>query len=348
MTRTIKIANRSTLIKHDDFVAGVQAIAAKVVGELATIWPQAQGVTLIPTDGGYIGDEIIWLVDDEKGAQFLGEHMLTSLMVPVGLVLVKPSLNVPGGWVMTLDHEVNEQIIDPYINLGAWAPWKNQAAFVALEINDPVEDDSYDGLGGAKLSNYVYPHWFMAGSQGPYDRLGKLSAPLTLGAGGYVSYFSGGQWHQSYGRIYSGHSHAHSRRHRRVAKAVVQKNPLDVGFAISQDLAYIRSKVDSLSRVVGKLKAGEDLTMKTLDEVLAAVKEEGTQQGSLITLTSGIKAQLDAVLAGQLPPAAQAKVDAIFAQVDADKAKVVDAINANTPAATPAPVPDAPPPAQKN
>ncbi len=76
---------------------------------------------------------------------------------------------------------------------------------------------------------------------------------------------------------------------------------------------------------------------QTLDDVLADVTDEKTQIDSLAALTTGLKAQLDAVLAGALTPAQQAKVDAIFTAVDANKAAVVTAINANTPAATPAP-----------
>src|SRR5690349_12926923 len=73
--------------------------------------------------------------------------------------------------------------------------------------------------------------------------------------------------------------------------------------------------------------------MKTLDEVLQAVNEESTVDDSIIVLLTGIKAQLDSVLAGNLTPDQQAKVDAIFAAADANKAKVAAAIAANTPAA---------------
>lgn len=76
-----------------------------------------------------------------------------------------------------------------------------------------------------------------------------------------------------------------------------------------------------------------DEVQKSLDDVLADVADESTQIDGLSTLTSGIKAQLDAVLAGSLTPAQQAKVNAIFDAVEANKHKVVDAINANTPAA---------------
>lgn len=71
----------------------------------------------------------------------------------------------------------------------------------------------------------------------------------------------------------------------------------------------------------------------TLDDVLKDVNDESTLDDSIITLLQGIKAQLDSVLAGGLTPAQQAKVDAIFSGLEANKAKVAAAITANTPAA---------------
>lgn len=86
-----------------------------------------------------------------------------------------------------------------------------------------------------------------------------------------------------------------------------------------------------------EIKILEIKEMATLDQIVSDVAEESTQIDGLSTLTAGLKAQLDAVLAGALTPAQQAQVDAIFSAVEANKAKVVAAINANTPAATPPP-----------
>lgn len=74
----------------------------------------------------------------------------------------------------------------------------------------------------------------------------------------------------------------------------------------------------------------------TLDQVLQDVTDESTLDDSIIALLTGIKAQLDAVIAGGLPAATQAKVDQIFAAAEANKSKVTAAITANTPA-VPAP-----------
>ena len=73
--------------------------------------------------------------------------------------------------------------------------------------------------------------------------------------------------------------------------------------------------------------------MATLDQVLESVTAEDAVDDSIIALLVGIKEQLDAVLDGNLTPAQQAKVDAIFDKVEASKKKVADAIVANTPSA---------------
>ncbi len=75
--------------------------------------------------------------------------------------------------------------------------------------------------------------------------------------------------------------------------------------------------------------------MTTLDDLLAKVAEEKTAEESLITLTQGLKAQLDAITSGSLTPAQQAQVDSIFAAVEANKTEVAAAVVANTPAAPP-------------
>lgn len=74
--------------------------------------------------------------------------------------------------------------------------------------------------------------------------------------------------------------------------------------------------------------------MATLDETLAAVTAEDNKVDSIIALVNGLKTQLaDALSGASLPPAVQAKVDAVFAQVTASAGKIDTAITANTPTA---------------
>jgi uncharacterized protein YoxC len=98
-------------------------------------------------------------------------------------------------------------------------------------------------------------------------------------------------------------------------------------------LDKIDTKLNKVLALLQGIKRQEKLIMATLDQVMADVQEESTVVDSLATLTAAIKAQLDAALANEVSPAAQAKVDAIFAAIEANKQKMADAILANTPAA---------------
>lgn len=70
---------------------------------------------------------------------------------------------------------------------------------------------------------------------------------------------------------------------------------------------------------------------RTVDEVLEAIAAADTVDDSLIVLTTDIKRRLDDALSGvTVPPAVQAKINAIFDTVEAGKAKVAAAVLANT------------------
>ena len=94
----------------------------------------------------------------------------------------------------------------------------------------------------------------------------------------------------------------------------------------------IETKLDSIL-------ANQEKIMSSLDDVLAATTKETTDIASLSTFVAGLQQQIADALAGvTLPPAVQAKVDAVFAAVNTNDAAVVAAMAANVPPA-PAPAP---------
>lgn len=97
-----------------------------------------------------------------------------------------------------------------------------------------------------------------------------------------------------------------------------------------------------LNRIERKI----DMADLTLDDILATSEAETTEIGSLIALTAGLKTQLDQALVGEpISPAGKAKMNKIFANLQAQKDAVAAAILANTPStAEPEPAP-APAPA---
>lgn len=93
-------------------------------------------------------------------------------------------------------------------------------------------------------------------------------------------------------------------------------------------------KLEQILQRLITIEEKENQIMATLDDVLADVTAEPTQIAGLKTLILGLAQQLADALAGvNLPPAVQAKVDAIFAGAEANKAAIADALNAGTPAA---------------
>lgn len=91
-------------------------------------------------------------------------------------------------------------------------------------------------------------------------------------------------------------------------------------------------RLDQILTIVKQLQTNTGAMMATLDEVLTLVTDEDTKLDSVIALIDGLKKQLDDVLAGTtLPPAVQAKVDAIFDGATKNAAKIVDALDTNVP-----------------
>lgn len=93
-----------------------------------------------------------------------------------------------------------------------------------------------------------------------------------------------------------------------------------------------------LNRKLDHILANQEKIMATLDDILADVTAESTDIAGISTLIAGLKQQLADALAGTtLPPATQAKVDAIFAQAEKNKADIAAALAANTAPTVPTP-----------
>jgi hypothetical protein len=84
----------------------------------------------------------------------------------------------------------------------------------------------------------------------------------------------------------------------------------------------------------------ENSIMSTLDDDLAAVTAESTRLDSIDTLITTLNQRIADALSGTtLPPAVQAKVDAVFAGLQANSAKIDTALNTNVPPPAPTPQP---------
>ncbi len=95
---------------------------------------------------------------------------------------------------------------------------------------------------------------------------------------------------------------------------------------------HIKSMLELILLELKILKRKVSEMAISLDDVLVKVTAETTDLGSIKELILGLKQQLADALAGTtLPPAVQAKVDAIFNQAEINRQKIADALNATTP-----------------
>lgn len=92
----------------------------------------------------------------------------------------------------------------------------------------------------------------------------------------------------------------------------------------------LQQRLDLLLSLLDGLTANLEQVMATLDEVLDAVKAESGQIDSIAMLVAQLHEQVRGATSGILPADVQEKVDKIFQAAQANKAKLADAINANS------------------
>lgn len=118
---------------------------------------------------------------------------------PFARVFVQTAVEYGFNWEVSLTHELWEMLADPYINRTIMV---RPGVFYALEVADPVEDDSlaYWRLSPAgrpvAISDFVYESWFrpVFGVK-PYDFAGYVTRPLQVLKGGYIPVWRGrGKW----------------------------------------------------------------------------------------------------------------------------------------------------------
>lgn len=102
-------------------------------------------------------------------------------------------------------------------------------------------------------------------------------------------------------------------------------------------LTSIVGQIAEIRALVQRVIEKENETMATIDEVLADVQAESTQLDSLAALIGGLRTQLaDALADTTIPAETQAKIDAVFTAVEANKAKIMGALTTTSDGTTPA------------
>ncbi len=215
----IAIINESTLVNTVDMKKMVGAIQKQMTWHVAPAWNEKAPSIKFYTDKTKIPATswVVNMLDNSTEAGALGYHSEDSGLIdafifakPVldngGVVLHDPKNNQNVSVASVLSHEVCEMFGDPVANFWADGPAITQGNEYALELCDPVENDSYDiALTDGSLvsvSNFILPAWFDPQAKlnsEPFDYLKKLSKPFSMTKGGYMIVRKAGREAQVFG-----------------------------------------------------------------------------------------------------------------------------------------------------
>lgn len=201
----VAVVNYSTTLKDAAVAAFVPAIQRQVSRDFAPIWGIDAIVAFTAKASVQPFHWVLGIYDNADQANALGDHSVTAAGKPVMKVFVvdSQSANVPLSSVAS--HEMLETLANAFIqSVCLQDNGDGTGTIFAQEVCDPVENDLYR-IFSAPVSDFITPWWF--GEPLPpgakYDFLGKLSAPFTLSAGGYLSSLAItktglGTWQQSF------------------------------------------------------------------------------------------------------------------------------------------------------
>lgn len=205
----VAVINQSTLV-NDNAVSNVVAHLQTQIkyhftpawGIAADVWFYPKSISVPATAWQLI------VLDNSDQAGALGYHDITATGLPLAKIFVKDTVSAGFSWSVTMSHELLEMLVDPEVNLTVFNQNTNTTGVLyAYELCDAVEDDSFGyAIGSVKVSDFILPHYFVAGSPRPYDFKEHIQEPFQLLPGGYASVFDvtgGSGWTQLNGRTTS-------------------------------------------------------------------------------------------------------------------------------------------------
>jgi hypothetical protein len=192
----IAITNVSTCLSDGQVEAVIPALQQQVSLDFKAYWEVDSELTFLPreeplTEGWWQ----ISVTDNPDQAGALGYHELSSRGTPLGKVFAALDLQSGGSWTVTLSHELLEMLADPWIN---WCAQGSDGKIYALEVCDAVEADNLGyKIGEVLVSDFITPAWFEPTRANRVDFKRRISKPLQLASGGYISVLDvGGRWVQ--------------------------------------------------------------------------------------------------------------------------------------------------------
>lgn len=190
----IALINRTPRIRDARFVALLPALQAQANDDVAPAWMTE--TTVLHFVGRHEQPDPthwrIWLLGTSDIPGDLGYHEFDA-GIPEAKIFTEDDMRYGAEISVTVSHELIEMLVNPRIDQLATVG----NAQYAREACDPVEADGDGPIKmGFRLSNFVLPSYFKAGSAGPWDFQRLLSGPCPAKRpGGYILRFQDGAWH---------------------------------------------------------------------------------------------------------------------------------------------------------
>lgn len=205
----IAILNESKLVSNDDVQIMTLAVQKQLNLHVAPAWHAKNPTITFYADASKVPGHawVVHVMDTPDVSGALGYHSEDKDKIdafifcqPVldnkGVVLYDASNPQNVSVASVLSHEVCEMFGDRFASFWADGPKIAQGNEYALELCDPVENDSYEvdavynnTTYKVSVSNFIFPAWFNQQSTSanmPFDYLKKLSKPFTMTSGGYM------------------------------------------------------------------------------------------------------------------------------------------------------------------
>ena len=192
----IALTNASTCLTDSQVEAAIPALQHQVSLDFKAYWDLDCQLSFLPKGEALPqGWWQISVTDDPDQAGALGYHEMTSRGTPLGKVFARLDLQSGASWTVTLSHELLEMLADPWIN---WCAQGSDGKIYALEVCDAVEADNLGyKIGEVLVSDFITPAWFEPTRANRVDFKRRISKPLQLASGGYISVLDvGGRWVQ--------------------------------------------------------------------------------------------------------------------------------------------------------
>ena len=171
--------NQTTTLSQQDLESVLPAFQTMVSRDLAPAWGQDAVLTDDPS--ARASAEMTVVLQDNVECLFcLGYHDLVKGK-PIAYVGVGTSADYGEAWPLTATHELEEMLVDPWINRGAQV----NGRWWLVEVSDPVESGAFAYfIDGVPISDFILPSWYVG--PGAVDFTRGLHKHLQIGKHGYA------------------------------------------------------------------------------------------------------------------------------------------------------------------